>query len=123
MKIKKINLSEKFASFTEHWSPKIVGDLNGQQVKIAKFKGEFVRHHHENEDEFFMVINGLLYIELDDETLELNPGEFVVIPKGVYHKPYAHIETEVMLFEPVTTLNTGEIKTERTVENPDRLID
>ena len=89
MEIKKINLNEKFALFSEHWSPKIVGELNQQQVKIAKLKGEFVSHKHDHEDELFMVIHGQLFIELENETVELNEGEFVIIPKGVQHKPFA----------------------------------
>lgn len=107
MDIQKVNLKEKLKAFTEYWSPKVVGELNNQLVKIAKFKGEFIRHHHEQEDELFYVVNGTLFIELDDKTLELQPGEFVVIPRGVEHKPYAPEEVSVLLFEPATTLNTG----------------
>jgi len=109
MAIKKINLNEKLNLFSEHWSPKIVGELNQQHVKIAKLKGEFVRHKHDNEDELFFVIEGQLFIELDTETIELNQGEFVIIPRGEYHKPYAPEEVKVMLFEPMTTVNTGNV--------------
>ena len=121
MEIKKINLTEKFSLLTEHWSPKIVGELNQQQVKIAKLKGEFVMHKHDNEDELFMVIEGRLLIELEEKTIELNEGEFVVIPKGVNHKPFAPEEVKILLFEPATTLNTGEVTNHLTTENLDRL--
>lgn len=121
MEIKKINLNEKFALFSEHWSPKIVGELNQQQVKIAKLKGEFVSHKHDHEDELFMVIHGQLFIELENETVELNEGEFVIIPKGVQHKPFAPEEVKVLLFEPATTLNTGEVTNHLTAANLDRL--
>ena len=121
MEIKKINLNEKFGLFSEHWSPKIVGELNQQQVKIAKLKGEFVSHKHDHEDELFMVIHGQLFIELENETVELNEGEFVIIPKGVQHKPFAPEEVKVLLFEPATTLNTGEVTNHLTAANLDRL--
>ncbi len=121
MEIKKINLNEKFALFSEHWSPKIVGELNQQQVKIAKLKGEFVSHKHDHEDELFMVIHGQLFIELENETVELNEGEFVIIQKGVQHKPFAPEEVKVLLFEPATTLNTGEVTNHLTAANLDRL--
>jgi len=121
MEINKVNLNEKLNTFDEHWSPKIVGELNKQHVKIAKLKGEFVMHQHEQEDELFYVIDGTLFIELADKTLELNAGEFVVIPKGVEHKPYAPNEVSVMLFEPKTTLNTGNIKNELTVSDLDNI--
>ena len=96
---------------------KIVGELNKQMVKIAKFKGEFVMHKHEQEDELFYVINGKLFIELADKTLELNTGEFVIIPKGVEHKPHAEEECHIMLIEPRGIINTGEIKNELTAVN------
>jgi len=121
MEIKKVNLSEKFEKVTQPWSPKVVGELNNQFVKIAKFEGEFMMHEHENEDELFFVHKGKLFIELVDQTLELNPGEFVVIPRGVKHKPYVNEETEVMMFEPTSTLNTGSVENERTVTNLERL--
>lgn len=103
----KINLAEKFQLFSEYWSPKIVGELNGQQVKLAKFKGEFVWHKHDNEDEMFLVAEGILDIEFRDKIITLNKGEFLIIPKGIEHKPIAKNEVLVMLFEPATTLNTG----------------
>lgn len=121
MKIEKIKITEKFQEFSDYWSPKVVGELNGQQVKIAKFKGEFVMHHHDNEDEFFYVIAGELYIELKDKTLHLDAGEFVIIPKGTDHKPYAPEEVHVMLFEPSSTLNTGNVENDLTVSDLDKI--
>lgn len=110
----KINLLQKFAMFNEHWSPKIIGELNGQQVKLAKFAGEFIWHHHENEDELFMVMKGSFKMEFRDKTIELNEGEILIVPKGVEHKPVAEEEVWVLLFEPSTTLNTGNINDEKT---------
>ena len=121
MKIKKVNLKDKFNSFSEHWTPKIVGELNNQHVKLAKFKGEFTMHHHENEDELFFVTIGVLNIELLDETIEIKEGEFVIIPKGVKHKPYSEDEVEVLLFEPSSTLNTGNKTTDLTVKDLETL--
>jgi len=99
MEINKVNLKEKFSKFDEHWAPKIVGELNEQHVKIAKLKGEFVWHYHENEDELFFVTKGVLKIELEDKTIEINEGEFVIIPKGVKHKPYSENSIEVQHWE------------------------
>ena len=110
----KINLLEKFGMFNEHWNPKIIGELNGQQVKLVKFKGPFVFHQHENEDELFMVIKGKFTMEYTDKTVEINEGEIVIVPRGVEHKPVAEEEVWVMLFEPASTLNTGNIINERT---------
>ena len=110
----KINLLEKFRSFTEHWTPKIIGELNGQQVKLVKFKGEFVFHHHENEDELFVVVKGNFKMEYTDRTVEVNEGEIVIVPRGVEHKPVADEEVWVLLFEPASTLNTGNITNEKT---------
>ena len=121
MEINKVNIQSKLNTFNEYWTPKIVGELNNQFVKIAKFKGEFVMHKHEQEDELFYVINGTLFIELIDKTLELNSGEFVIIPKGIEHKPYAHDEVSVMLFEPASTLNTGNTENELTVSDLDKI--
>jgi mannose-6-phosphate isomerase-like protein (cupin superfamily) len=121
MEISKVNLNSKLETFTEHWTPKVVGELNNQLVKIAKFKGEFVMHKHEQEDELFYVIDGQLFIELVDKTLELNAGEFVIIPRGVEHKPYAPEEVSVMLFEPSTTLNTGNTQNDLTVSDLDKI--
>ena len=117
----KINLAEKFSLFTEYWSPKIVGELNGQQVKLVKFKGPFVWHHHEQEDELFYVVKGCFDMEFRDKTITINEGDFIIIPRGVEHRPNANEEVEVMLFEPATTLNTGNTENERTVKNPQPL--
>lgn len=117
----KVNLAEKLQQFTEHWSPRIVGELNGQHVKLAKLEGEFVWHHHEREDELFLVLRGSLCIHLRDRVVELDEGEFFVVPRGVEHKPVAAAETHVLLLEPAWTLNTGNVRNERTVEAPERL--
>jgi len=111
-----VNLSQKFDLFHEHWSPRIVGELNDSYVKLAKLKGEFVWHQHENEDELFLVVKGQLQIKLRDRVLWIKEGEFVIIPKGVEHCPVAAEEAQVMLLEPKSTLNTGDQQNERTVE-------
>lgn len=121
MEIRKVNLHSKLKTFNEYWTPKIVGELNNQFVKLAKFKGEFVAHKHEQEDELFYVIDGKLFIELSDKTLELDSGEFVIIPKGIVHKPYAPEEVSVLLFEPVSTLNTGDKQNELTISDLDKI--
>lgn len=105
--MKKVNIIEKFSLFSEHWSPKIAGELNGQQVKLAKLKGEFVWHKHDNEDELFLVIKGVLMMEFKDKTEIINENEFIIVPKGIEHRPVANEEVWVLLFEPETTLNTG----------------
>jgi mannose-6-phosphate isomerase-like protein (cupin superfamily) len=117
----KVNLAEKFALFSEYWSPKIAGEINDSYVKLVKLKGEFVWHHHENEDELFLVVKGKLLIKLRDKDIWLDEGEFVVIPKGVEHLPVAEDEVQVILLEPKTTLNTGNVQNERTVENVERI--
>ena len=119
--MEKVNLAEKFACFADHWSPKVVGDLNGQQVKLVKFAGEFVWHHHDNEDELFLVVRGSFRMEFRDRTVELNAGEFLIVPHGVEHRPVAEEEVEVLLFEPSTTLNTGNAGDERTIAELERL--
>lgn len=111
-----INISEKFSSFSEHWYPRIVGELNDSYVKLAKLKGEFVWHKHENEDELFLVVKGQLKIKLRDRELMINEGNFVIIPKGVEHCPVAEEEVQVLLLEPKSTLNTGDQQNDRTVE-------
>ena len=111
-----INLLEKFSLFQDHWSPKKIGELNGQQVLLAKLKGEFVFHKHEHEDELFMVIKGTLEIELRDKTITLKEGEFYIVPKGVEHKPIAKEEVYVLLFEPLSIKHTGDIIADITVE-------
>jgi mannose-6-phosphate isomerase-like protein (cupin superfamily) len=110
----KINLLEKFGLFNEHWSPKIIGELNGQQVKLVKIEGEFVFHQHDNEDELFMVIKGKFKMEYRGKIVEVNEGEIVIIPRGVEHKPVAEEEAWIMLFEPASTLNTGNVINEKT---------
>lgn len=108
--IEKVSLAGKLAAITEHWRPKLVGELNGQEVKLAKLQGEFVWHHHAEEDELFLVVRGHLRIELrDDRAIELDPGEFVIVPRGVDHRPVAREEVELLLFEPAGTRNTGNV--------------
>ncbi len=104
----KVNIKEKLSLFTEYWNPKIVGELNGQYVKLVKFKGEFVWHKHDEEDELFYVLEGKLKMEYRDKTIEIDKNEFLIVPKGIEHRPIADEEVSVMLFEPVTTLNTGD---------------
>jgi mannose-6-phosphate isomerase-like protein (cupin superfamily) len=119
--IRKVNLGEKFELFHDHWSPKIAGEVNDSQVKLVKLRGEFVWHHHDNEDELFLVVKGHLTIRLRDGDVELDPGEFVIIPKGVEHMPVAAEEVHVLLLEPKSTLNTGNVQSERTVAELDRI--
>jgi len=114
--IKKVNLAEKFSLFTEQWHPKIVGELNDAYVKLGRLQGEFVWHHHDNEDELFLVVKGHLVIKLKDGEVALDEGEFVIIPRGVEHCPVAEEEVLVVLLEPKTTLNTGNVQNERTVD-------
>lgn len=116
-----VNLAAGFATFTEHWSPRIAADLNGQQVKLVKFQGAFVWHSHEHEDEMFLVHKGSFTMEFRDRSIELKAGEFLVVPRGVEHRPVAAQEVEVILFEPASTLNTGNTRNERTVEQLQRL--
>ena len=106
----KVNLAEKFAMFRDHWRPRIVGELNGQQVKLAKFQGEFVWHHHEHEDELFLGVRGRFRIELRDGAVEVGPGELVVVPRGVEHRTVAEHEVAVLVFEPADTRNTGNVE-------------
>ena len=115
--MKKINLEEKFALFNEHWTPKIISELNDYQIKIVKVEGDFVWHDHSNTDEFFLVIEGTLFIEFEGETMELNAGELYVVPKGVQHRPYALEECKVMLIEPRGVVNTGEAESDLTAFN------
>lgn len=119
MDIVKVSLEEKLKKFSEHWSPKIVGELNGQHVKVVKLKGSFVWHHHEKEDEFFLVLNGTLKIHMRDKSVTLNKGEFIIIPRGVEHMPEAEEEVQIMLFEPASTVNTGETESDLKVQNPE----
>ncbi|RNL91319.1 cupin domain-containing protein [Sinomicrobium pectinilyticum] len=117
MSIQKVNLEDKFSRFRDYWNPRIVGELNDQLVKVARFKDEFVMHQHENEDEMFLVIESKLLMELDDETLEINPGEFIIIPRKTNHWPKAIGEVKVVLFEPKTTVNTGNTENGFTVRD------
>lgn len=108
--MQKVNLEEKLQLFSDHWNPRIVGELNGQHVKLAKLKGEFVWHHHEEEDELFLVLKGQFKMEFRDKTVDLHEGEFLIVPKGVEHRPVAEEEVSILLFEPAATLNTGNVK-------------
>jgi len=119
--MQKVRIGEKLAAFQDHWSPKVVGELNGQQVKLVKFQGDFVWHHHDAEDELFLVVHGAFRMNYRDEAgreqnLDLREGEFVIVPRGVEHRPSAAEEVHVLLFEPAGTVNTGKVRNERTVE-------
>jgi mannose-6-phosphate isomerase-like protein (cupin superfamily) len=116
--IVKLSLAEKFAAIHDQWNPRVVGELNGQQVKLVKLRGAFVWHHHEHEDELFLVHRGSFRMEFRDRTVELNAGDILIVPHGVEHRPVADAEVEVLLFEPATTLNTGNLVNERTIRNP-----
>jgi mannose-6-phosphate isomerase-like protein (cupin superfamily) len=119
--MEKVNLQGKLASFTEHWSPKIVGELNGQLIKLVKFQGPFVWHHHESEDEMFLVVKGRFRMEFRDSNIWLEEGEFLIVPRGVEHRPVAEEEAHVLLFEPASTLNTGNVRNERTQERLEKI--
>jgi mannose-6-phosphate isomerase-like protein (cupin superfamily) len=117
----KVNLVQKFSLFQDYWNPKIVGELNDSYVKLVKFKGEFVWHHHETEDELFLVVKGSLLIKLRDQDIFLDEGEFVIIPRGVEHLPIAEEEAHVLLLEPKTILNTGNVRDEKTIADLERI--
>ena len=119
--IAKISIAEKFAAIHDQWNPRVVGELNGQQVKLVKLRGAFVWHHHEQEDELFLVHRGSFRMEFRDRTVELTAGDILIVPRGVEHRPVAETEVEVLLFEPSTTLNTGNLVNERTIRNPKHL--
>ena len=119
--MEKVNLAEKLSLFSEHYSPKIAGELNGQYVKLVKFKGPFVWHHHDNEDELFYVVKGKFDMEFVDKTVTIHEGEFIIVPRGVEHRPNAPEEVHVLLFEPATTLNTGNVVNERTLVELDKI--
>jgi len=119
--MEKIDLAEKLALIQDHWNPRVVAELNGQQVKLVKLQGTFVWHHHEAEDELFLVVNGRLRMDFRDREVWLEPGEMIVVPRGVEHRPYADEEVELLLFEPMSTLNTGNVRNERTVEQLERV--
>lgn len=112
--MEKVNIREKLSLFSDHWNPRIVGELNGQHVKAVKLIGEFVWHHHDHEDELFLVIKGKLKMEFRDRVEEINEGEFIIVPRGVEHKPVAEEEVHILLFEPDTTVNTGNVESDRT---------
>lgn len=116
-----VDLKEKLSMFNEYWSPKIVGELNGQHVKLVKLKGEFVWHHHEKEDELFMVIKGKMTVRLQNQDIKLEEGQFFIIPRGTEHLPVADEECAVLLFEPASVLNTGNVRNEKTVDKPGKI--
>ena len=116
MAVDKVNVREKLGLFSEYWSPKVIGELNGQHIKVVKLHGEFVWHHHEEEDEMFMVLTGVLKMEFRDRTIEIKEGEFIIVPRKTEHRPVADDAVEILLFEPASTLNTGNVINERTKE-------
>jgi len=119
--MEKVNLAHKFSLFQDHWSPKIAGEINDSYLKLVKFKGEFVWHHHEAEDELFLVVKGRFLVKLRDRDIWLEEGEFVIVPRGVEHKPIAEEEALVLLLEPKSTLNTGNVRDEKTVADVERI--
>ena len=121
MSLKRVDIAESFARFRDPWSPKVVGELNGQMVKLVRFQGEFVWHQHEHEDEMFLVVDGEFRMELRDGIIELKPGQFLIVPRGVEHMPVAEQQAQVLLFEPKTTLNTGNVTNERTLPQLEKI--
>lgn len=119
--MEKVNIREKLNLFSDHWNPRIIGELNGQHVKAVKLEGEFVWHHHDHEDELFLVVKGKLKMEFRDKTVEVNEGEFIIVPRKVEHRPVADQEVEILLFEPASTLNTGNIENERTKSHLEKI--
>jgi len=119
--MQRVNISQKLSLFSEQWKPQIVGELNGQLVKLVKFQGAFVWHHHENEDELFLVVKGRFRMEFRDHHEWIAEGEFIIVPRGVEHRPVADEEAHVLLFEPASTLNTGNVRNERTVPELERI--
>jgi mannose-6-phosphate isomerase-like protein (cupin superfamily) len=119
--LEKVDLRQKLSLFDERWSPRVVAELNGQEVKLVKLEGEFVWHSHAEEDELFLVLEGTLRMELRDRAIELGPGQLLVVPRGTEHRPVAQGEVHVLLFEPAGTLNTGDVRNERTVAEPKRI--
>lgn len=115
--MEKVNINQKLSLFYDYWNPRIAGELNGQHVKLVKLQGEFVWHKHDHEDEMFLVISGTLKMEFRDKTVDINPGEFIIVPRGVEHKPVGESEVSIMLFEPATTLNTGDAKSNELTRN------
>ena len=119
--MEKVNVADKLSQINDHWNPRVAAELNGQQVKLVKIKGPFVWHHHDDEDELFYVVKGRLRMEFRDRVVELAPGELIVVPHGVEHRPVAEEEVHMLLFEPASTLNTGNLVNERTVEELERI--
>ena len=119
--MEKVNIKEKLDTFVDYWNPRIIGELNGQQVKAVKLKGEFVWHHHDHEDELFLVVTGKLKMEFRDKIVEVNEGEFIIVPRSVEHKPVADEEVQLLLFEPASTLNTGNVVNEKTRKELERI--
>ena len=119
--MEKVNLQQKFSLFSDHWNPKVAGELNGQVAKLVKFTGPFEWHHHDSEDELFFVVKGRFRMELREGDIWLNEGEFLIVPRGVEHRPVAEEEVHVLLFEPASTLNTGNVQNDRTVAVLDRI--
>jgi mannose-6-phosphate isomerase-like protein (cupin superfamily) len=119
--MEKINIAQKLNQFDDYWNPRILGELNGQHVKAVKLKGEFVWHHHDNEDELFLVTKGTLTMEFHEKTVEVREGEFIIVPRKVEHRPVAIEEVHLLLFEPASTLNTGNVENEKTRKNLERI--
>ncbi len=119
--MKKVNIDEKLKTFSDYWNPRVIGELNGQFVKAVKLKGEFVWHHHDVEDELFLIIKGTLRMEFRDRVEEVNEGEFIIVPRGVEHRPVANEEVHLLLFEPASTLNTGNVENEKTRKKLERI--
>lgn len=119
--MEKVNIKEKLGTFSDHWNPRVIGELNGQSIKAVKLKGEFIWHHHEQEDELFLVVKGKLKMEFRDKTVEVSEGEFIIVPHGIEHKPVADEEVEILLFEPSTTLNTGNVENEKTRKHLEKI--
>ena len=119
--MKTVNIAQKFSQFEEYWSPKILGEINDSYVKAVRFQGEFVWHHHDNEDEMFLVVEGRMRMKFRDHEEVVSPGEFIIVPRGVEHLPVADEETQVLLFEPKSTLNTGNVTNERTLSQLERI--
>jgi len=119
--MERVNLREKLALFSDHWNPRIVGELNGQHVKLVKFQGEFVWHSHAEEDEFFLVLRGSFRMDFREKSVTLSEGDFIIVPRGIEHRPFAEQEVEVMLFEPAQTKNTGNVESDLTVHECERL--
>jgi mannose-6-phosphate isomerase-like protein (cupin superfamily) len=119
--MEKVNIHSKFQKIKDYWNPRIVGELNDQHLKLVKVKGKFLWHKHDNEDEMFIVWKGLLQVELPDKTIEMNEGEFIIIPKGTRHRTIAHTEAHLLLFEPAGTINTGDEHTDMTIKTPEKI--